>query len=77
MIVLGQQVRCRVTGFTGIVIGRAEHLFDMPTIRIQPAGVRDDGWPKDAGWFAEAQFEPFGDQSGVERLSRQESSFGR
>jgi hypothetical protein len=57
MIVIGQRVRCRITGFTGIAVGRAEHLFCGPTIRIQPESLTDSGALKDAIWIDEAQFE--------------------
>ncbi len=61
MIVLGQQVRCRVTGFRGIVIGRSEYLFANPTILVQPTELDEGGYPKKSEWYDESKFEVFGD----------------
>ncbi len=65
MIVLGQQVRCRVTGFRGVVIGRGEYLYASPRLWIQSETVNDSGQPKDALWIDEAQCEPIEAQTHV------------
>ena len=57
MIVLGQQVRCRITGYRGIVIARSEYLYSSPQVRVQSETVNDSGLPKDAVWLDEEQCE--------------------
>ena len=42
MIKLGQQVRCIVTGFTGIAISRVEYLNGCVQYCVKPP-VKDDG----------------------------------
>lgn len=75
MIVLGQKVRCRITGFSGIVVGRAEHLFCGATIRILPESLTDSGAMKDAVWIDEAQFESCG-MAHVPNFSSEDGSVG-
>jgi heat shock protein HspQ len=57
LIVLGQHVRDRVTGFRGVVVARIEHLYQSPEVRVQPQSVADNGQPAEATWLNEAQVE--------------------
>lgn len=40
-IFLGDEVKCRITGFKGTVIGRTEWLYGCVRITVQPKGLRD------------------------------------
>lgn len=57
MIQLGQHVRDSVTGFQGVVTGRAEYLFEATTCRIHKTELTTDGKPYDPLWFEEARLE--------------------
>ena len=54
MIALGVKAKDKVTGFTGIVTGRVEHLHGMPRVCIET--MDKDGKPLD-GWFEETRVE--------------------
>jgi len=58
MIVVGQKVKDKISGFAGIVIARTEYLYASPRVWIQPEGIGDSGAPKDSLWFDEAQVDP-------------------
>lgn len=55
MIKVGQKVKEVVTGFTGIVTGRAEYLTGCAQILIQPPC--QDGKYTDSLWFDETRCE--------------------
>jgi hypothetical protein len=52
---LGDTVKDKMTGFTGVVTGRAEFLYTVPSVKVQPQGLKEDGSPKEAVWFEEPQ----------------------
>ena len=49
---LGEMVRERVTGFTGMVTGIAYYLGENASIRVQPRTTYN-GSPINAQWFSE------------------------
>lgn len=51
---LGDKVKDTVTGFTGIVVTRAEHLNGCIRFGVQSDKLKD-GIPSDAQWFDEPQ----------------------
>lgn len=53
---LGATVRDRLTGVTGILTSRSEHLFGCLTYTMQPNAVKD-GEPAKALWFDEGRLE--------------------
>lgn len=55
-IELGSKVKDRVTGFTGIVAHRSEHLYGCRRYGVQPEKMKD-GKPIDALWFDEDALE--------------------
>lgn len=55
---LGSRARDTVTGFTGIVTGRAEYLADTPSIRLTAENRQEDLKER---WVAEARCEPADD----------------
>ncbi len=57
MIKLGQEVKDRVTGFTGIVVVRADHIFGCVRIGIKPPGLDKDGRLQESEFFDEAALE--------------------
>lgn len=50
---LGQEVRDVVTGYTGIVRGRAQYLTGCNTYAVQTRKLSDAGKPADWLWFDE------------------------
>lgn len=50
MVELGDQVKCKVTGFEGIVIGLAKHLTGCDRCSVQPK-VDKNGKHMDGYWF--------------------------
>ena len=52
MVELGQKVRDTQTGFTGLAVGRAEYLDDVPDIAIQGPCLKDGKFP-DSHWIPE------------------------
>ncbi len=59
-IELGRKVRDKVSGFEGIVTGRAEYLYTTPTVQVTPEAVGSDGKLIGSVWLEEAQLEPAG-----------------
>lgn len=59
MIQLGQKVKDKITGFTGIVIGRAEYLTGCNQFGVQPE-VGKDGKVEGATWFDEGRLQKIG-----------------
>jgi hypothetical protein len=52
MIQLGVTVRDKITGFSGVVTGRAEYISGCTQCLVCPR-VKDDGGMQDAHWFDE------------------------
>lgn len=52
MIQLGQTVKDKITGFSGIVTGRVEYLTGCNQLLVAPP-VKDDGAFRDSQWFDE------------------------
>ena len=53
---IGAKLRDKVTGFEGVVIGRAEHISGCDTYGIQCQTLKDSV-PQDAKWFDEPRLE--------------------
>lgn len=53
---LGSKVKCKHTGFQGVIMSRAEHLNGCMRYQIQPA-IDKDGKLPDGYWFDEIQLE--------------------
>ena len=53
---LGAKVRCRVTGFEGIVMGQHRYLYGCLTYTVKPITLKD-GKPIDSVGFDEGQLE--------------------
>lgn len=58
-IELGAEVKDKITGFSGIVVLRAEHLFGCATYGIAPK-VLADGKKGETEWFDEGRIEVIG-----------------
>lgn len=56
-IKLGDLVRDRLTGFTGIAIGRTDWLYGCSRIGIEPKELDKEGKPREASWFDEQRVE--------------------
>lgn len=54
MFELGDRVSCKITGFTGIIIGKSEWLNGCATYGIQTEDLKD-GMPQKVKWFDEPQ----------------------
>lgn len=50
---LGDRVKDRITGLTGILVGRTEWIYGCSRVGIQPESTTD-GKPVEAQWFDEA-----------------------
>ena len=61
MIKLGQEVRDRVTGFQGIVVVIADHLYGCVRIGVQPQGMDKDGRKFDDAFFDVSALEVIGE----------------
>lgn len=57
MTALGDRVKDELTGFTGIVIVRSEHLQGCLQVAVKPETLDKDGVPKKTQWFDEPQLE--------------------
>ena len=57
MIKLGQEVKDKVSGFTGIAVCRADHLFGCIRIGVKSQGFDKDGKLKREEFFDEAALE--------------------
>src|SRR5687768_7018463 len=53
---LGDKVKDRISGLTGIVTSRAEHLYGCARYWVSPQEVKD-GKPAEGAWFDEAGIE--------------------
>ena len=53
---LGSKVKCRVTGFTGVVVGRSEWLHGCLTYSVKPMDLKD-GKPQDSVGFDEGMLD--------------------
>lgn len=49
-IKLGQRVRDKVTGFSGVAVGTAQHITGCDTVGVNP-GIDKDGKLGDTQWF--------------------------
>lgn len=56
---LGEVVKDKVTGFSGIVIGRASHISGCDTYGVQPKELKD-GMPQEAKWLDEPRLNATG-----------------
>ena len=61
--ILGKEARDKVTGFRGVVIGRAEYLYGCAQYGLAPKANKD-GEVRAAQWFDEGRIEVIG--KGVE-----------
>ena len=52
MVKLGDKVKDAITGFEGVVTGRAEYLYGCVRCLVEPEGLHD-GKPIDTQWFDE------------------------
>ena len=59
MIQLGQKVKDKITGFTGIAIGKCEYLTGCTQYGVAPAAGKDSKIP-DTHWFDENRIEVVG-----------------
>lgn len=55
--IIGEHGRDRVTGFCGLVTGRAEYLAGEPRLLLE-GRVGDDGKTRES-WFAASRVEPW------------------
>jgi hypothetical protein len=53
---LGDKVKDRITGMTGIVISRSEHLFGCERYWVEPQELKD-AKPVDGRWFDQDSLE--------------------
>jgi len=53
MIQLGSRAKDMITGFKGIVLGRAEYLTGCNQVLIVPEGLDKDGRRQDGEWLDE------------------------
>lgn len=58
MIILGQKAKDKITGFKGVITGRAEYLYGCDQYCLVPQ-VKD-GEIKEAHWFDEGRVEIIG-----------------
>ena len=59
MIELGQKAKDKITGFEGVITGRAQYLFGCDQYSIVPV-VDKDGKVSDTQWFDEGRIEIIG-----------------
>ncbi len=59
MVTLGQTVKDKITGFSGIVTGRVEYLTGCNQLLVAPP-VKDDGGFRDSQWFDEQRVDVLG-----------------
>ncbi len=55
-IELGDEVKCKITGFKGTAISKQEHINGCSHYQIQPK-IKKDGTLPDAEWVDELQLE--------------------
>ena len=58
-IALGKEAKDKVTGFKGILVGKADYLFGCTQYAIKPK-VDKQGKPVDNEWFDEGRIEIIG-----------------
>lgn len=56
MMELGVKVKDKVTGFTGVVIGRAQYLYGCEWVQVAPQAIKD-GRPVSPIWMDEQRFD--------------------
>jgi hypothetical protein len=56
MVNLGDKVKDRVTGLTGIAVAKSHYLQGCARIGVQPQELKD-GKPVEVSWFDEPQLE--------------------
>jgi len=56
-IKMGDKVKDSISGFSGIVIGRAEYLYGCVQILVQPESLQEDGDPMESRWMDEQRFD--------------------
>ena len=55
---LGDRVKDKVTGFSGVVLARSEGLYEVDQYRVHPESLRsDDGRPTAAMWLDAGRLE--------------------
>jgi len=74
-IKLGQKVKDTVTGFTGIVIAKAEYLNGCISLDIKPEKLSKDGETIASEWIDYEQLEVL--SAGVTKKRKSTSSGGR
>lgn len=57
-IKLGTTVRDVITGFEGVVTGRAEYLTGCAQVQVVPRVLDKDGKRRDSEWFDEQRVSP-------------------
>lgn len=63
-ISLGKKARDKVTGFTGVITGRAEYLYGCTQYCIVPPASKDGGYV-DGQWFDEGRVKILGVGDGI------------
>jgi hypothetical protein len=58
---LGDIVKDKVTGFSGVVTGRCDHISGCDTFGVQPRELKD-GAPHDQKWFDEPRLVATGER---------------
>lgn len=66
-LILGRQAKDKITGFEGILIGRAEYLTGCTQYGLAPPAV--NGEIKPAQWFDEGRIEITGDGVAAEAVA--------
>ena len=56
MTKLGSFVMDGVSGFDGVVIGRAEYLHGCVQLLVQPKSLQENGQPTESRWMDEQRF---------------------
>ncbi len=57
MVQLGDKIRDRINGFTGICTGRSEFIFGCVQVLVAPLTVTPEGKHPDSVWLDEARVE--------------------
>lgn len=66
---LGKQAKDKITGFEGILVGRAEHLFGCSTYGIAPQMYdKEKGKRGDTEWFDEGRIQIIGEGIAAEEV---------
>lgn len=56
MIKLGDRVKDSISGYEGVVIGKAEYLYGCVQILVQPESLQENGKPAASRWMDEQRF---------------------